>query len=153
MSRLREEVSLIPKIGWLVAVVVYLALAVLFVFTGWPTIHWPLWGKVLATALIPVPLLIYALLIAYVNRDAHRRGMRYVLWTLLAIFIPNGIGIILYFLLRDPLLAHCTQCGAEVRVSFAFCPHCGASMAPACPQCRRSVEAKWANCPYCGAKL
>ncbi len=153
MSRFREEVSLIPKIGWLIAVVVYLASAAVFVPTISTAPHWPLWSKVLVTALIPTPLFIYALLIAYVNRDAHRRGMRYVLWTLLAIFIPNGIGIILYFLLRDPLLAHCTQCRTQVRSNFAFCPNCGANIAPACPQCRRSVETKWANCPYCGAKL
>jgi len=153
MSRLRDEVGLIPKIGWLVAVLVYLGLAVLFAATAWPGMNLPLWGKVLITVLVPLPLMIYALLVAYVNRDAHRRGMRCVLWTLLAIFIPNGIGIILYFLLRDPLLAHCTKCGARVRSNFPFCPICGAAMAPACPQCRRSVEAMWSNCPYCGSKL
>jgi hypothetical protein len=60
---------------------------------------------------IPPFLLVFVLLIGYVNGDARRRGMRYVLWTLLAIFIPNAIGIILYFVLRDPLMRVCQQCG------------------------------------------
>lgn len=153
MSRLRDEVELIPKVGWLVAVLIYLALAVLFAATAWPGMHLPLWGKALLTVLVPLPLMIYVLLIAYVNRDAYRRGMRYVLWTLLAIFIPNGIGIILYFLLRDPLLVHCTKCGARVPSNFPFCPHCGAALAPACPQCRRPVAANWSSCPFCGSQL
>ena len=154
MSRLRDEAGLIPKIGWLVAAVIYLGLVVLFVATAWPgMLNWPLWAKQLVTVLVPLPLMIYALLVAYISRDARRRGMRHVLWTLLAIFIPNGIGIILYFLFRDPLLAHCTKCGARVRSNFPFCPICGAAMAPACPQCRRSVEAMWSNCPYCGGRL
>ncbi|HLY19658.1 MAG TPA: zinc ribbon domain-containing protein, partial [Bryobacteraceae bacterium] len=75
------------------------------------------------------------------------------LWTLLAIFIPNAIGIILYFVLRDPLLAHCTHCGAEARQGFAFCPRCGAPLAAACPQCRRAVEPGWSHCVNCGATL
>ncbi len=52
-----------------------------------------------------MPLFVLVLLIGYVYADAKRRGMRYVMWTLLAIFIPNAIGIILYFVMRDPLLA------------------------------------------------
>jgi predicted RNA-binding Zn-ribbon protein involved in translation (DUF1610 family) len=157
MSRFREEVRLIPAVGWLAAALVYAGLIVLLVAVPYQTdpkmMTWPVWAKALLAALIPVPLTIYALLAAYIYGDARRRGMRHVLWTLLAIFIPNGIGIILYFVLRDPLLVHCTQCGAATRSSFAFCPHCGAALTPACPRCRRSVEASWSNCPYCGAKL
>src|SRR5439155_1160300 len=41
----------------------------------------------------------YVLLIGYVNRDAGRRGMSRLGWTLLAIFIPNALGIVLYFVL------------------------------------------------------
>ena len=35
----------------------------------------------------------YALLVGYVYGDAKRRGMRYIMWTLLAIFLSNGIGV------------------------------------------------------------
>ena len=46
----------------------------------------------------------YLLLIGYVNQDAKRRDMGQVLWTLLVILIPNGIGFLAYFLLRKPIL-------------------------------------------------
>ncbi len=90
--------------------------------------------------LVPLALAGYTVLIGYVYGDARRRGMRYVMWTLLAIFLVNGIGIILYFILREPLLAYCSRCGAGVQHAFAFCPHCGAGVLPACPSCRRVIQ-------------
>jgi RNA polymerase subunit RPABC4/transcription elongation factor Spt4 len=114
---------------------------------------WPLAGKLAVSILPGIPLFALALLIGYVHIDAKRRGMRYIMWTLLAIFIPNAIGIILYFILRDPLLVHCSRCGAAVRPGFAFCPNCGAALKPSCPQCRRPVEPGWSHCPNCGASL
>ncbi len=157
MSRLREEMRVIPWPAWLVAVLAYAGLVVFFVtfvLQQKPEpASWPLWGKVLFTVCVPLPVTILVLVIGYVYGDAKRRGMRYVLWTLLAIFIPNAIGIILYFILRDPLLIPCPACGVPARGSFAFCPRCGAALAPACAQCRRPVEAGWSNCAYCGTKL
>jgi RNA polymerase subunit RPABC4/transcription elongation factor Spt4 len=100
-----------------------------------------------------IPLAIYALLIGYVNADARRRGMRYIMWTLLAIFIPNAIGIIVYFILRDPLPRVCPNCSQLVKAGFAFCPHCGYNLAPACPSCKRAVEPSWKVCPTCGTSL
>ena len=52
----------------------------------------------------------YVLLVGYVYGDSRRRGMNHVLWTLLAIFIPNAIGIILYFILREPVPLPCPAC-------------------------------------------
>jgi hypothetical protein len=93
------------------------------------------------------------LLIGYINADARRRGMRYVMWTLLAIFIPNSIGIILYFVMREPLLVPCAKCGAKARSGFAFCPQCGSSLSTGCPACKRAVDPGWQRCAYCGAAL
>jgi hypothetical protein len=95
----------------------------------------------------------WVLLIGYVYADARRRGMNAVLWTLLAVFIPSAIGIILYFILRDPLAVPCPSCGAPARKGHAFCASCGAAVRRACPQCRQPVEADWRNCPSCGASL
>ena len=95
----------------------------------------------------------YIVLVGYVHGDAKRRRMRYVLWTWLAILVPNGIGIILYFILRDPLPIHCSKCGASAHPAYAFCPRCGQGIAPACPQCKRVVQTDWLNCPYCGTRL
>jgi len=95
----------------------------------------------------------YVLLVGYVFGDAKRRGMNHVLWTLLSIFIPNAIGIILYFILRDPIPLPCPACGALARKGHAFCAGCGAAVRPACPQCRQPVEPGWRNCARCGAAL
>jgi hypothetical protein len=95
----------------------------------------------------------YVLLVGYVYGDARRRGMKHVMWTLLAIFIPNAIGIILYFILRDPLPVPCPSCHAPARKGQAFCACCGAAVSTACPACRRPTEAGWRNCAHCGAAL
>jgi RNA polymerase subunit RPABC4/transcription elongation factor Spt4 len=156
MSRFKEEFSLISPTGKLIAFLVWLILTVgvnvLFVTVGKPGDP-PLPFRVFLTLFVPIPLTVYALLIAYINADARRRGMRHVLWTLLAIFIPNGIGIILYFIFREPLLLACPACGATAKQIFAFCPACGATLQRACPACRKAVEANWTNCPYCGVRL
>ena len=95
----------------------------------------------------------YVLLVGYVFGDARRRRMNYVLWTLLAIFIPNAIGIILYFILRDPIPVPCPACGTPARKGHAFCAGCGAAVRTACPQCRQPIETGWRNCARCGAAL
>ena len=44
------------------------------------------------------------------------------MWTLLAIFIKTYIGIILYFLLRDPLPTPCPKCGLSGSRRFFLLP-------------------------------
>ena len=75
------------------------------------------------------------------------------MWTLLAIFIPYGIGAMLYFVLRDPMLVACPKCGVEGRASFVFCPKCGSALTHSCPVCKRAVEAGWNRCAFCGKEL
>jgi len=96
---------------------------------------------------------LYAVLIGYVNQDAGRRGMSRLLWTLLAIFVPNGLGIVLYFVLRKPRTPHCPQCGAEVEPGFSYCPRCRTRLRPVCPHCQHSVDLGDKFCPYCGGDL
>ena len=94
----------------------------------------------LFSILLPMILAGYALLMGYIYGDARRRGMRYVMWTLLAIFLFNGIGIILYFILREPLQVYCSRCGAGVQPSHAFCRAAGP--VPAGLQaCHRTIQA------------
>jgi Double zinc ribbon len=95
----------------------------------------------------------YAVLIGYINQDSGRRGMSRVLWTLMAIIVPNGLGIVLYFVLRKPRTAHCPQCDAEVEPGFSFCPRCQNRLQPTCPHCQRSVDPGNKFCPYCGGAL
>ena len=138
----------IPTGGWIAAAIVFVAVFALFqlIFAA----HMPLLNY--GFTMVPAALAgAYALLIGYVYGDAKRRGMRYVMWTLLAIFLANGIGIILYFVLREPLPTVCGQCGARVPHGHAYCTVCGANIKPACPVCRCVVEPSWTHCASCGA--
>ena len=95
-------------------------------------------------------------MIAYVNRDAKRRGMNPGLWTLLVlILIPNTliIGFVIYFLMREPLPYQCPQCGSTVGARFNFCPNCKCNLHPSCAQCKREVVETDKFCPYCGNDL
>ncbi|MBV9341873.1 MAG: zinc ribbon domain-containing protein, partial [Acidobacteria bacterium] len=95
----------------------------------------------------------YVLLLGYVNRDSKRRGMSPVLWTLVALLIPNGVGILLYFVLRQPLQSACPQCGNAVQVEYHFCPRCNYKLGPSCARCQRVVAVNDIYCPYCGNSL
>ena len=95
----------------------------------------------------------YILLIGYVYRDAARRGMSPIAWTLLAICVPNALGIVLYFVLRKPRIATCPQCGNALQPGFNFCPSCNYKLSPSCPSCQRAVGVNDVYCPYCGTSL
>ncbi len=157
MNRFSDELRIIPRIAWVIAVLVWACMFFVLFFVALPNDSklrlWPPAGQFAFSIWPGLLLAILVLLIGYINADARRRGMRYIMWTLLAIFIPNSIGIILYFVMRDPLLARCPKCGAQGRANFAFCPQCGSQLAPACPICKRTVESAWHSCAYCGAAL
>ena len=109
--------------------------------------------EVLIIFLAALVFAVYLSLVVWVYRDARRRGMRALLWALLALLMPSAVGFILYFILREPLKRPCPQCGAPARGEFAFCPSCGATLGRACPQCRKAVEPGWSHCAHCGAAL
>jgi hypothetical protein len=153
MSRFSEEIRIIAPIVWVIAALVELGMFCGLLVATFHESHWPLVGAVAFSLWPGLLVAIVVLLIGYINADARRRGMRYVMWTLLAIFIPNSIGIILYFVLRDPLPVPCPKCGAQSRSGFAFCPQCGGQLSTACPGCRRPVDSNWQRCAYCGAGL
>ena len=113
----------------------------------------PDWLKFLLIVVAPLLMAGYTLLVGYVYGDARRRGMNYVLWTLLVIFLLNGIGVVLYFILREPLQVYCSRCGGGVQPSHTFCPRCGAGVQPACHACHRIIQTGWTHCAWCGNQL
>jgi len=157
MSRFRDEVRIIPWVAWAAAALVVFATFLLplsvISFRGASNTPLDPGVRLFLQILVSVVFLFYALLTGYVYADAKRRGMRHVMWTLLAALVPNAIGIILYFVLREPILVECPACHLPARSTFAFCPHCGTSIAHACPRCRCAIEPGWSNCAYCGEKL
>lgn len=86
----------------------------------------------------------------YIWADAKRRGMSAFLWLLVALLVPNLIGVILYFIVREPLPLDCPQCGRTVNPHFNFCPSCKFNLRPNCPQCRRAIGPGARFCPDCG---
>lgn len=157
MSKRQSEWKIIPAAATAIALVAYAAMIFVilkYLLPGDPEAgKMPEAARVAMTFLVPLVVATYVLLIGYVYGDAKRRQMRYILWTLLSIFIPNAIGIILYFILRDPLPEPCPSCATLAKPGYVFCPNCGFTLKPTCPQCGKAVERTWANCAYCGTKL
>ena len=95
-------------------------------------------------------------MVAYVYRDAKRRGMNSALWTFLVLVLMPGylvLGFIIYLLMREPLPYSCPQCGATVGARFNFCPTCNCNLHPSCPNCKREVQEGDKYCAYCGQDL
>jgi Double zinc ribbon len=150
----------IRPVAKVLALILFFGMQALFWFVIWPhRSHQDNLDKLPGVGLIFLPLLassflaVYVLLIGFIYVDAKRRGMRYVMWTLLAIFIPDAIGIILYFVLRDPLPTPCPKCSRLSAQSFTFCPSCGAELMRTCRVCRKKLGVGWVNCAYCGTSL
>src|SRR5574340_91162 len=102
--------------------------------------------RVFLGLLTGVVLFAYFLLLGYVNRDACRRGMSCTLWTIIVIVIPNGIGYIIYFLMRKPLQLGCPQCGTHNDQGAMFCRKCGNRLKPLCAKCGAALDASDAFC-------
>ncbi len=151
---LSAEIRIVPTWAWILAAVAFIAAQLFFNLALPRHPHAPpAWARPLLGLLAGVGAGCYLLLIGYINRDAKRRGMSPLLWTIVAILIPNLLGILLYFVLRQPLRGACPQCGNAVQPGFNFCPSCSYKLSPSCPQCQRLVGANDVYCPYCGTSL
>ena len=64
--------------------------------------------------------------------------------------MPGGIGAVVYFLLRQPIMVRCPNCTTELTAGVHFCPQCRFQVAPVCGQCFRGVQITDAFCPQCG---
>lgn len=161
MSRFDREWAVVPKGARWTAVLVALAFTSLFaaIFLGPPLLERDSKALLVLSPIFLLSLLgaavigVYVLLLGYVWGDARRRGMNHVMWTLLSLFLPSAIGVILYFLLREPLPVPCPACASPARKGHAYCASCGAAVRAACPHCRQPVEPGWRNCAGCGSVL
>lgn len=96
---------------------------------------------------------LYFLMIGYISKDAPRRSMSSRFWMLLCFVMPGGIGAVLYFLLRQPLVSACPACGTFVQNDFHFCPQCNYQLTASCGNCFRTVHATDQYCTRCGHEL
>jgi len=153
-TRFTDEIRSLARWVFYLAALVFLTTPVLFVVVIGRDNHAPPFAvRCLLGAMMGVVLACYVVLIGYINQDAGRRRMSRLLWTLISIFVPNGLGIVLYFVLRKPRIAYCSQCNAEVEPGFSFCPRCRYHLKPACPHCQHSVTPGDKFCPYCGGVI
>ena len=75
-----------------------------------------------AAIMFAVPLLIGY----YVYKDAKKRNMDPVLWTLVVVLVPSLIGLIIYLVIRgNTVTVACPVCEKDVTDSYVLCPHCG----------------------------
>ena len=148
---LRREIAIIPVWAFVLAALIFVCVQVVFFAIMWT--HTGLIPRILIPLLPGTILAFLVLMVGYVNRDAGRRGMSRTLWTLLVIFVPNAIGFILYFLLRQAVQTQCPQCGTVVDPRGNYCPNCRHSFNPTCPQCKSAVRAGESFCTNCGAEL
>jgi len=102
------------------------------------------WGSLFAS---------YALLLGYVSQDVQRRDMSAGMWMLVCVVLPCGIGAVVYFLLRQPVLSRCPNCSTQIASSYHFCPQCQFQMAPVCGTCHRGVRITDVFCTQCGHDL
>ena len=147
-----EELRFVPR--WSVAAAVASFVTVLYIF----------WVVVPAHRSHPLPFglrlyfalswsalsALYMLMVGYVSRDTARRGMRARLWILICLILPGGIGSVLYFLLRQPLITLCPACASRVQSGFHFCPQCAYALSPSCPNCFSSMGKADRYCVECG---
>lgn len=96
---------------------------------------------------------LYVLMIGYVSKDAPRRAMSTRFWILVCLIMPGGIGSVLYFMLRQPVIATCPACGSDVESDFHYCPQCCCQVSAACGNCFRSVRPTDLYCVRCGHEL
>lgn len=96
--------------------------------------------------LLTIPVMIGV----YVYRDASRRRMNAVLWTLVTVAAPVFTGLIIYLLVRGNYPGYtCPSCGAGVEASYTVCPRCGVRLRRACDACGFPLEEDWKVCPRC----
>jgi hypothetical protein len=151
---LTSELQLIPR--WSVAAAVFAFVGMLYIF--WVVLpehrhhpHQVPFGVRLYFALSWSALsALYMLMVGYICRDTQRRGMRARMWILICLVLPGGIGSVLYFLLRLPLISLCPACTSRVRREYHFCPECAYELSASCTRCYSTMGLTDRFCVQCG---
>lgn len=107
--------------------------------------------SVLALIVLSMPVLIGV----FVYRDAKKHHLNQWMWTLVAVYVPYLLGVIIYLVIRnnEKNKLKCLSCGKTVEKDYVMCPHCGHSLKQKCQSCNKYVNEEWKICPYCEAKL
>jgi len=155
-SILTDELRLIPQ--WSIGLAIFSFVAVQYIF--WVVMpahtHHPgaprglhaffaiSWGEY---------AVLNALAIGYVSKDALRRGMSRPFWMLVCLLAPGGVGAVLYFLMRQPIISTCPACATPVHSDYHFCPQCNFHLSASCGICYRGARLTDLYCVHCGHDL
>ena len=131
---------------------------------------WSPEAQVIVTVMAIMLLLLYALCIVWVARDAYSRGAVWYVWAVIAL-VPI-VGVVAYLLLRPPMMqidhdeqelevalkqrqlmkyGECSRCGYPVEANYIVCPNCSQRLKNVCSNCRHPLDPAWNTCPYCAA--
>lgn len=61
----------------------------------------------------------------FIYNDAKERSDNPALWVVVVFFVPNFIGLLLYFLIGRKRMVSCPTCTARMPQGSLFCPSCG----------------------------
>lgn len=114
-----------------------------------------LWLLILSLFVFVILYMVTTVLIGvWIYRDAKKRDMDAILWTLLAILLPSYIGVIVYFASRTKEKIYvCPRCGCNVKEDYVFCPECALQFKRKCKSCGLICEERWSSCPRCATEL
>jgi len=133
--RLRRFLSIVPKTVQLWASVLVACAFLIGLVAGYKAADqgallrtMSVYGS--AALVLGIALAIWLLCLGFVFADARRRAMRPFLWVLVAALFPHLLGFLLYFVMRHPIAATCTQCGMTVPNYQRFCSWCGTPLVP-----------------------
>ena len=139
-SGFAAEIKVIPSWAWVLAALAFIVAQLFFnvaiLYQGDAP---PLWARPILGTMAGLMLGCYLLFIGYVARDSQRRGMNPFLWVLVAIFIPNGLGIILYFILRQRLSGVAPATLVATESPACVCPRCACALSH-CPACGNTLN-------------
>ena len=128
-TRFMDEVHIISPVAFVLAIVPYVVVlaAIVFATLSGKKPPMPLPALIAVGTLGGTVMACYVLLIGYVNSDAGRRGMSRLGWTLLAMCVPNGLGLLLYFVLRKSFVPASVASSDHGHAGFSLTPCSGHS--------------------------
>lgn len=150
-----DDALLIPVWSIVVAVVAFVLVEYYFwaILPLEHTHHPPLGFRIYFNLSWGLLASLYFLMVGYISRDAPRRAMSARFWMAICFVMPGGIGAVLYFLLRQPVISRCPACSTHVQSDFHFCPQCDFQLTASCGNCYRTVRASDQFCTRCGHEL
>lgn len=100
-------------------------------------------------------ILILILIGVAVYKDAKKLQLDPWMWTLIVMYVPYLIGLIIYLVVRgnEKKRNRCVNCGSPIESDYNICPHCGHELSKVCGSCGKYVNKKFKICPYCGKDL